>query len=65
VEEDWRNRPRSQMIERVILAVDCAKGEAEAGGEPGLRDEDFVRRCDEELFPFLNAEYERAVREEE
>jgi hypothetical protein len=45
---DWREIPRSEKFERVILAVDSTRGEAEA-----LGDEATMRRCDEQLFPFL------------
>jgi hypothetical protein len=51
----WREVPRSAMYKTVITAVDAAKGEAVE-----LGDESFVRLCDEELFPFLGAELERA-----
>ncbi len=46
--QNWREIPRSEMFERVILAVDSTRGEAEA-----LGDEATMRRCDGELFPFL------------
>lgn len=48
---DWRSVPRSELLEMAMVAVDCARGEALAEG-----DESFVRRCDEVLFPFLEAE---------
>ena len=53
--QDWRAIPRSEMFERVILMVDSARGEAEM-----LGDEPTMRRCDEQLFPFLEAEAEKA-----
>ena len=45
---DWREEPRSEMFNRVITAVDCARLEAEARGEEG-----FPRYVEEQLFPFL------------
>jgi hypothetical protein len=57
--KDWRVVPRSEMFKRVIITVDSARGEAEA-----LGDEATMRRCDEQLFPFLEAELERARKAE-
>jgi hypothetical protein len=54
-EQDWREVPRAEMFERVIIAVDCARGDAEAHGDIG-----WMRYCDDTLFPFLEAEQERA-----
>lgn len=53
-EKDWRELPRSEMLERVIVAVDGAKMEAEEVG-----DENYVRYVDAALFPFLEAELEK------
>jgi hypothetical protein len=50
---------RTQMFGHVISAVDAACGEAEAEGDPG-----YVRYCYEKLFPFLEAEKEKAAAEE-
>lgn len=55
LEGDWREIPRSEMLERVIVAVDGAKSEAEEVG-----DENYVQHVDKMLFPFLNAELEKA-----
>jgi hypothetical protein len=55
-QKDWRERPRSEMLERVIVAVDGAKMEAEEVG-----DENYVRYIDAALFPFLEAELEKAL----
>lgn len=54
-EQDWRDVPRSELFDRVIVAVDCARGDAEEHG-----DRSWMRYCDESLFPFLEAEKERA-----
>jgi DNA-binding transcriptional regulator YbjK len=43
------------MLERVIVAVDGAKMEAEE-----VEDENYVRYVDATLFPFLEAELEKA-----
>jgi hypothetical protein len=58
--EDWREKPLSEMFEEVIRAVDCAKGECEEDG-----DKDFIRLCDEVIFPFLLEEFEMACLAEE
>jgi hypothetical protein len=50
--------PRSEWFDRLILTVDCCRGEAEA-----LGDEATMRRCDEEI-EFLEAEIERARKAE-
>ncbi len=55
LEEDWRETPRPEMLERLIVAVDGAKSEAEEVG-----DENYVRYVDGALFPFLEAELEKA-----
>ncbi len=48
--QDWREVPRSEMFARVMVAVDCARGEAIAkAGE----DAQFARYVERELFPFL------------
>ncbi len=57
---DWRELPRSEMVQRVIVAVDSAKSEAEEVG-----DENYVQYVDAVLFPFLEAELESARAEEE
>ncbi len=54
-EQNWREVPRVEMLRRVIVAVDCARLDAEAHG-----DEAWKRYCDEQLFPFLEAEQARA-----
>ncbi len=54
-QRDWRELPRSEMLERVIVAVDGAKMEAEEVG-----DENYVRYIDAALFPFLEAQLEKA-----
>jgi hypothetical protein len=54
-QKDWRELPRSEMLERVIVAVGGAKMEAEEVG-----DENYVRYIDAALFPFLEAELEKA-----
>jgi hypothetical protein len=54
VSENWRDVPRSEMFERVILAVDSTRGEAES-----LGDEATMRRCDEQI-EFLEDEITRA-----
>ena len=59
VEQDWREVPRSEMFRRVIVAVDCSRGDAEAHDDP-----EWMRYCEDVLFPFLEAERERAKREE-
>ncbi len=56
--EDWRELPRAEMFDRIIVAVDGAKHEAERGG-----DRAYARYVDEALFPFLEAEQERAKEE--
>ncbi|CAA9525519.1 MAG: hypothetical protein AVDCRST_MAG05-3933 [uncultured Rubrobacteraceae bacterium] len=58
VREDWRELPRAEMFDRVIVAVDGAKAVAEQHGDPA-----FARHVDEALFPFLEAEQERAKAE--
>jgi hypothetical protein len=57
-QKDWRELPRSEMLERVIVAVDGAKMEAEEVG-----DENYVRYVDAALFPFLEAELKKATGE--
>ncbi len=52
---DWRKAPRSEMFERVITAVDCGYGEAQETG-----DTDYVAYLDAVVYPFLEAEVERA-----
>ncbi len=54
-QKDWRKLPRSEMFERLIVAVDGAKMEAEEVG-----DENYVRYVDATLFPFLEAELDKA-----
>jgi hypothetical protein len=54
-QKDWRELTRSELLERVIVAVDGAKMEAEEVG-----DENYVRYVDAALFPFLEAELEKA-----
>jgi hypothetical protein len=56
---DWRKVPRSEMFERVIVAVDSARSEAME-----LGDENFVRHCEDVLFPFLVQELEEAAAKE-
>lgn len=56
--DDWRDRPRAEMLERVIVTVDGAKATVEQQGDPV-----FARYVDEALFPFLEAEQERAKAE--
>ena len=51
---------RSEQFSEVMVAVDAAKGEA-----IGLRDANFVRICDEQLFPFLEEEKAAAERREQ
>ncbi len=55
IEPDWRDLPRTKLIEGVICAVDCAKGEAVQMG-----DTNFVGHVDKVVLPFLEAELERA-----
>lgn len=55
IKEDWRKLPRSEMFERVIVAVEGAKDEAREAGA-----EHYVRYVDEVLLPFLEAELENA-----
>ncbi len=55
MEENWREVPRSEMFGRVIAAVDCSRGDAEAHGDPA-----WMRYCEEQLFPFFEAEREKA-----
>jgi hypothetical protein len=55
MQQDWREIPRSEMFSRVITAVDAARGDALVNG-----DENYVRLCDEQFFPFLEAEKEKA-----
>jgi hypothetical protein len=50
---------RTEKFGRVITAVNAACGEAQV-----LGDENYVRTCEEELFPFLDAEREKAAKEE-
>jgi hypothetical protein len=57
--EDWREQPRSEMFRRVIIAVDWSRGDAEAHDDPN-----WMRYCDESLFPFLEVEQERSEGEE-
>ena len=52
--ETWRDVPRSEWFERIILSVDSTRGEAES-----LGDEATMRRCDEQI-EFLEAEAEKA-----
>jgi hypothetical protein len=54
-QRDWREVPRSEMFSNVLAAVAAARGEAMEKG-----DEQFVRYVEEQLFPFLEAEQERA-----
>jgi hypothetical protein len=54
MEQDWREVPRSEWFERLILTVDSTRGEAES-----LGDEATMRRCDEQI-EFLEAEIVRA-----
>ncbi len=58
-EQDWREFPRSVMLERVIVATDCARIDALAFGE-----EDYPRYVEEQLWPFLEAEKAVAERRE-
>ncbi len=53
--QDWRELPRSEMFTHVISAVDASYGEAQENG-----DEQWARRCEEFLFPFLEEEQARA-----
>ena len=47
---DWQAEPKSEMIERVIAAVDTGRLEAvEHGGEEAP----YARYCERALFPFL------------
>lgn len=55
MQQDWREVSRSEMFERVITAVDSSRGEAEALGDP-----EWMRYCEDVLFPFLEAEQEKA-----
>jgi hypothetical protein len=52
---DWLTLERREMIERVIVAVDGARAEAEENG-----DAYYVRYCEDVLFPFLEAELDEA-----
>jgi hypothetical protein len=56
--EHWKEVPRAEMFERLILTVDCCRGEGEA-----LGDQATMRRCDEQI-EFLEAEIERARKAE-
>ena len=53
--QDWRELPRSEMFNRVIVAVDGARAEAEDAG-----DERYARYVETVLFPFLEEEQARA-----
>jgi hypothetical protein len=52
-------RSRTQMFQRVLIAVDCLRGSVEAEGDAW-----FMEYVEEELFPFLESECERAAAEE-
>jgi hypothetical protein len=56
----WKERPRSELFVDTLFAVTYAQKRA---GERG--NEQYIRFCEEELLPFVEAELERAVREEE
>ena len=60
LEGDWREVPRLEMFERLIVAVDGAKAEAEEIG-----DENYVQHVDTMLFPFLQSELEKAMGSDE
>jgi hypothetical protein len=57
--EEANRDSRTEKFGRVITAVDTACGEAQV-----LGDESYVRYCEEVLFPFLEAEREKAAKEE-
>jgi hypothetical protein len=61
-EQDWREVPRSEMLDRVMAAVDA--GALEVMEKDGV-DAWYVRYCDEQLFPFLEDEKRKAQEEEE
>jgi hypothetical protein len=56
--EHWKELPRAEWFERLILTVECCRDEGEA-----LGDEATMRRCDEQI-EFLEAEIERARKAE-
>ncbi len=56
LEVNWREVPRSEMFDRVITAVDASYTEAQSIG-----DENWVRVCENVLFPFLENEQEKAA----
>jgi hypothetical protein len=56
--EHWKEVPRAEIFERIILSVDCCRGEGEA-----LGDQATVRRCDQQI-EFLEAEIQRARKAE-
>ena len=54
--EDWSTVPRKEMLGRVIVALDCARGEAEAAG-----DHHHARHLWDELVPFVESELARLL----
>ncbi len=54
--EDWSTASRTEMLDRVIVALDCARGEAEAAG-----DHDHARYLWDELIPFVESELARLL----
>ena len=57
--ENWTEISRSEMFSRVIVATDCARTEAIENGEAY-----FPRYVEDVLWPFLEAEREKAQLEE-
>ena len=51
-ERDWREVPRREMHERVMVALDCARGEAETAG-----DHHYARYLEDAVMPFVEAEF--------
>jgi hypothetical protein len=59
--ETWRGVPRSELLERVQVALDGYHSEITAHEGAGAS---TARYIDDQLLPFLEAELERAEREE-
>ena len=64
IKQDWREVPSGEMLDRVIVALDGYQDfefdRAYSHGEDG-RYAEYIR---DQLIPFLEAEVERAKREE-
>ena len=59
LERGWENVPRSKLFDLVIGCVDFARSESEQYG-----DDLYVELIEEVMFPFLEAEEERAALKE-